>query len=158
MDLQYTTDETVTIQDGKGAKARIDYIPPNLPNEGLRYLLCPDGSQGPQFQATYDTLRKLCGNVARAHLTESEVRHLLCTRLLPKLSYTLHTTSFTLRQCARLNTLLRTLIPRMRLNRHYPSAVLYGPVQYGGMEFKPRSKSSTYSNSCGGENRWQMIS
>ena len=136
MDLLYDTDETVTINDGKGAQARIDFLPPNCPNKGLGYLLCPDGSQEPQFQATYDVLRKICGNVARAHLTESEVRHLLRTRILPKLSYTLHTTSFTHKQCSRLNTLLRThVVPRMRLNRHYPSAVLYGPIKYGGMDF-----------------------
>lgn len=136
MDLRYDTDETVTIHDGQGARAQIDYLPPNCPNAGLGYLLCPDGSQDPQYQATYDTLRKLCTNLARAHLTESEVRHFLRTRLLPKLSYTLHTTSFTHRQCSRLNTLLRThIVPRLRLNQHYPSAVLYGPLKYGGMEF-----------------------
>ncbi len=136
MDLIHDTDKTLTIHDGKGASARIDYIPPDQPNVGLGYLLCPDGNQEPQFNTALGAVLRICENVTRAHMTESEVRHLLRTRLVPKLAYVLHTTAFTQKQCARFDTLLRThVLPRIRLNRHFPSAVLYGPTRYGGMEF-----------------------
>ena len=124
------------MDNGKGSQARVDYLPPHKPNVGLGYLLCPDGSQAPQFTVLYNALQLLSTSVSSAHLTEPETHLLLRQRITPKLQYTLHTTSFTRTQCSRLDTLLRkNVLPKLRLNRHYPGAVLYGPTCYGGMEF-----------------------
>ena len=136
MDLIYNTTEELRIRDGKGAVAVIDFVPPNQPNVGLGYSICPDGNQTPQFESIYSAVQDICAGVSRAHLTESEVWQLLRTRLVPKLSYVLHLTSFTCKQCSKIDSLIRsTILPRLRFNRHFPSAVLYGPTQYGGMEF-----------------------
>ena len=60
------------MHDVKGARARVDYLPPTKPNVGLGYLLCPNGNQLPQFDTLYDSIGKLCNSVAMAHLTEAE--------------------------------------------------------------------------------------
>ena len=129
-------EEVLILQDGKGAHAIIDYVPPDKPNVGLGFRLCPDGNQLPHFEATLASIHRLCRSAASAHMTELEARQLLYQRLLPRLSYALHGTSFSRAQCYKINTCIRqTILPKMRLNRHYPSAVLYGPTEFGGMEF-----------------------
>ena len=103
---------------------------------GLGFHLCPDGNQLPQFTQVYNGITRLCRAVAGAHLKEHEMRQLLTQRLLPKLSYALHGTSFTPRQCSKLDSVIRgAFLPGLRLNRHFPSAVLYGPTDFGGLEF-----------------------
>ncbi len=102
---------------------------------GLGYRICPNGSQTPHFSATLDSLRKIFQIGVTAHLTEAETRQLLWQRLLPKMVYALHASSVTRSQCNKLNTSIRrTIIPHLRLNRHFPTAVLYGPLEFGGLE------------------------
>jgi hypothetical protein len=131
-----TTNGELTMDDGKGASAIIDYLPPNQPNIGLGYRLCPDGSQDHHFQATLEAITALCNKATGAHLTEAEGRQLLSQRLIPKISYALYASSFTETQCGRINSTIRkTFLPLLRLNRHFPGAVLYGPKHFGGLEF-----------------------
>ena len=122
--------------DCHGSPSAIPFLCPDQPNVGLGFYLCSSGNQLPQYTHTYAGILQLCLSVASAHLTEAEMRLLLRQRLLPKLSYALHGSSFTDKQCLRLNTVIRnTFLPGLRLNRHFPAAVLYGPLDYGGMEF-----------------------
>lgn len=134
--LLHATDEQLILHDGKGAYAVIKFLPPDQPNVGLSFHICPDGNHSHHFQATFDSIFKLCSRAAAAHLTEAEARQLLYQRLVPKLSYALHGTDFSSRQCGRIDSTIRaTILPIMRFNRTYPGAVLYGPIDYGGMEF-----------------------
>ena len=129
-------EDAVVLQDGKGACSVIDYVPPDKPNIGLGFSLCPDGNQMPHFEATISAVKKLCRAATGAHLTDLETRQLIYQRLTPKLSYALHGTSWTQAQCNKINACIRqTLVPMLRLNRNYPSAVLYGPTEFGGIEF-----------------------
>lgn len=130
------TQEQLVLHDGKGAYAAITYLPPDEPNVGLGFSLCPTGNQLPHFTSTLAKVQELCNAAAGAHLSEGETQQLLTQRLIPKLSYALHGTSFTLKQCKQINTLIRrTIVPRVRLNRNFPSAVLYGQMEFGGLEF-----------------------
>lgn len=129
-------DESLILHNGKGAHTVITYVPPDEPNVGLGFHICPDGNQIPHFKATLTSIQRLCRVLASVHLTELEARQLLYQRLVPKASYALHDTSFSQAQCAQINTCIRqAILSRLRLNRHYPSAILYGPAEYGGMEF-----------------------
>lgn len=129
-------DHTLRIQDGKGAAAIIDYLPPDKPNIGLGFWLCPNGSQVPHFEQVYHDINLLCQRASTAHLTESETRRLLNQRIIPKLTYALHLSSFSRERCHSIDSLLRrTILPRIRLNRNFPAAVLHGPIELGGLEF-----------------------
>lgn len=99
MEMIMGTDHTLRIQDGKGASAKIDYLPPNQPNVGLGFRLCPNADQDPHFQHTLQALQDICFRVGAAHLTEYETRQLLHQRLIPKLTYALHLSSFSAQQC-----------------------------------------------------------
>lgn len=136
--MQPRTDieEQLTLHDGKESRAVIQYLGPNEPNVGLGFRLCPTGNQAPHFEATLGKITDLCKAASTAYLTETEARQLIYQRLEPKLAYALHGTSFTLKQCKQVNTIIRkTFLPLLCLNRNFPSAVLYGPLDYGGMEF-----------------------
>lgn len=136
MDMVTQTDQSVVIQDGKGAASTIDFLPPKEPNVGLGYRLCPNADQDPHYQSVILGIRKMCAGLGSAHLTEHEIRQLLTQRLIPKLTYALHLSSFSPSQCGQIDTIIRQkIIPRMRLNRHFPSAVLYGPIELGGLDF-----------------------
>lgn len=131
-----STTEQMSMNDGKGSEATIEYLPPDQPNVGLGYRICPDGSQTHHFQTTLEAVTDLCRKAEGAYLTESEARQLLTQRLIPKVSYALKASSFSAGECRKLNTQIRrTFLPITRLNRHFPGAVLYGPTNYGGLEF-----------------------
>ena len=65
---------------------------------------------------------------------EREARQALEQRLIPKLSYQLHLTSFNKAQCQKPDSVIRpTFLSRMRLNRNLPIAVAHAPLKFGGM-------------------------
>lgn len=128
--------DVVVLHDGKGACTVIDYVPPDEPNVGLGFRLCPTGNQLPHLDATLASITNLCRTAACANLDEHEACQLIYQRLVPKLSYALHGTSWTRSACNKINSCIRwTLLPMLRVNRHFPSAALYGPIEYGGLEF-----------------------
>ena len=134
--LVKATEERIVLEDGNGAISVIDFVAPDKPNEGLGYKMCPDGSMKHQLKAVRESMGSLCGKVASAFLTEKEVRQLLVQRLVPKLSYPLHLTSFTKKESTGINSIIRkSVLPPMHMNRHMPDAVVYGPLEYGGLEF-----------------------
>ena len=136
LSLVTTAPDPLTMRDCHGSATTITFLPPDLPNVGLGFHLCPNGDQRPQFATLLAAINRLCRSVAGANLSENETRTLLQQRLIPKLSYALHGSSFSEQQCHKLNSVIRSsLLPGMRFNRHFPSAILYGPTDYGGMEF-----------------------
>ena len=136
MKMQIDPGTVLILRNSNLTPTIISYLPPHAPNVGLGFLLCPNGNQSPQFNALLTDVRKLCSSINCSFLNEEETRQALRQRLVPKLTYTLHATSFTSSQCKAINTIIsKTFLPRLRLNRHFPRAVLYGPVTYGGMAF-----------------------
>ena len=128
--------EQLLLHDGKGSQVTIKYLTPDEPNVGLGFNLCISGNQIPYNDSITQKITTLCKAVSTAHMTEAETRSLLKQRLLPKLSYLLHGTSLTKAQCHSINKIFKpVLVPMLRLNRNYPTSILHGPIDYGGMEF-----------------------
>ncbi|KAL7545458.1 hypothetical protein ACHAWF_008807 [Thalassiosira exigua] len=127
--------QTLEIKDGKGATATIDYKRPSEPNEGLGVLLCPDGGQAPQFKEIKSKSKKVCSAAASSYMTEVEAHHAMSGRLVPKNSYPMTLSNLDKKQCGELNTLHRkTFLPMMKLNCTTPNAMVFGPIEMGGME------------------------
>ena len=130
------TKEVITMGDGKGAHAVIDFKSPYVANEGLGYRICPDGKQEHAVAAIMKDMRELCGRIFSAQLSEKEARQVLYQRVVPKLEYKMRLTSLTKEQCRPINTLNKqSILPQMRLNRNMPDAVIFGTMSHGGMEF-----------------------
>lgn len=129
------TEEVLVLEDKKGVTPIINFRGPGEPNEGLGFRFCPDGSQDHHFKFVRKKMVEACDAVASAYLTESEARQVLQQRLIPKLSYPLHLSSFTPAQGTKIDTLVwNAVLPSMRFNRKTLDAVIYGPIEYGGME------------------------
>ncbi len=128
--------EKLHLLDGKGASTEIQYQPCNEPNVGLGFNLCPDGTQEAHFHATVEKIKLLCQHTIGTYLTESETRQLLRQRLIPKLRYALHGTSFSVQQCKTIDKIIKVaFVPRSRINRNYPLPILHGPMEFGGLDF-----------------------
>ena len=124
--------ERLHLMDGKGASTEIQYRPCDDPNVGLGFNLCPDGSQEAHFKSTEAQFKLICHQTIGTYLTESKTRQLLQQRLIPKLKYALHGTSFSMQQCKTIDKLIKiTFVPRSRINRNYPLPILHGPKEYG---------------------------
>jgi hypothetical protein len=135
LSLVHSTTERLVMSDGHSTYSTIDFLTPDQPNVGLGFRICPTGSQEHHFQATLKALNTLCHTCSGAHLTEAETRQLIRQRLHPKMVYALHGSSFSRVQCYKMNSIVRsTLLPRLRLNRHFPNVLLFGPLEYGGLE------------------------
>jgi hypothetical protein len=127
--LQQTTTQQLCINDWTGAPTVIKYGPTNKPNIGLGFHLCPNGNQNHQYKHTYKAIEQLCNNAALANLSEQEAHQTVTQRLVPKLHYPLHLSSFTQKQTGKINTVVRrTFLLLMRFNRHL--LVLHYTAQY----------------------------
>ena len=131
----HSTDDVLVLQDNKGGAAVIEYLPPDQPNKGLGYYLCPDGNQNHQYKHVYDAISDICNKITGAQLSERETRQALYQRLLPKLDYGLYASYFTKDQCIDLDKLINaSFLPGLRVNRNTKRAIVHGPSKYGGLE------------------------
>ena len=132
--LILAVDDVILLEDHKGATSVITFLPPDQPNKGLGYHICPDGNQKQEFDVVMNKLRRISSSTAHAFLTPSETKQLLYQRLMPAIDYVLHATSFSKRQCKQMDTNIRkNIYPHMRFNRHTPAAVMQAPWDQGGM-------------------------
>ena len=128
--VAWSTESETIIEDRKGAFAVMDYKSPDLPNPGLGFKHCPDDNQAHQYKDILGEVQEICSVVSAEHLTEREAKQALEQRLVPKMAYPLHLSSLTKHAA-----IWRAFFPMMRFNRNFPSAVAYGPMEHGGMEF-----------------------
>ncbi|NCG03282.1 MAG: hypothetical protein GWP22_07470, partial [Actinomycetales bacterium] len=136
LEMVQACEDRLILKDGKGSFSVIQFLSPDEPNKGLGFRLCPNGNQAPHHEATLAAVTSLCSAVVGAYLTPAEARKVLYERLVPKLSYALGITSLSVKQCRSYNTAIRkAFVGPMGMNSNYPSAMLYGPVEYGGLEF-----------------------
>jgi hypothetical protein len=135
MSIVEATDTTLLLVDHKGAPAIIQFLPPDQPNKGLGFLLCPDGNQRHQYKKVLETTTDIAMACSSTFLNPSEARQLLYERLVPKVDYSLHLTSFSEKQCEDLNTVVRQhFLPKLGFNRNTPTAVVHGPMDQGGLD------------------------
>jgi len=136
MRLVRATEEVIVMEDSRGGYSVIDFRAPDQPNGGLGVQCCPDGNQRHQLKSIREKMASICGAVETAYLSETETYQVLLQRLVPKLSYPLHATSLQEKEARSIDSMIRNaFFPKMRFNRNLPSALAYGPEEFGGMEF-----------------------
>ena len=101
-----STSEQIIMHDCHGSLSCIMFLPPDQPNVGLSFRLCPNGDQLPHFTHLWDAVQRVCRSASSAHLNKSETRLHLWQCLLPKISYALHGTSFSTKQCSQINSVI----------------------------------------------------
>ena len=107
-------------------------------NEGERQLgiIMPlDGSFHQEKERKINDCKSLGKRLYRAPLTHEESVIVYRTYYIPKISYSLSITKFTQKDCNKMQShFYRYALPKMGLNRNTPKALLYGPMDLGGME------------------------
>ena len=126
----------IELHDSGGATTRIRQIKSSEPNKGLGYYLTPDGNQNKEFEMRMAKTREVCRGVTSMHTSEHEAHAALFGRLIPQLRYGLQLTSFSERQCKKLDVVItHTFLSRFRIHRKTPRAVVHGPIELGGHGF-----------------------
>ena len=132
IDYDYTFD--MHLHDVKGATTKIQFKPPNEPNQGLGFNIAPDGNQKHEFNSRIEKIRHMCKAAVSMHLSQREAHTMLNRRLVPQTTYGMRLSQFNEKQCHQLDVVtLGTFLPLLIVNRSTPRAVVHGPTQYGGM-------------------------
>ena len=80
--------------------------------------------------------REINAKVRAAVLTVEEMYLYLLTRIVPAICYASAITNIPDKICQQMNTYIDSaVVPKLGLNRHFPKAVLYGPLEMGGLNY-----------------------
>jgi hypothetical protein len=63
----HSTEDQLVMGDGNGSFATINFLPPNQPNVGLGYRICPNGDQSHHFKAMKEVISQLCKQTSGAY-------------------------------------------------------------------------------------------
>ena len=112
----------------------------SCPLKGLGCRLAADGSQCGSSEHEFETRKSQCTEFASrclpARLDPDECHSIMLQRVVPAVGYPMAVTRFTPNQCQQLNSAInRVLLPKMKINRHMPLAVIYSPLRLGGLNW-----------------------
>ena len=113
----------------------LKYIPPN---HGERYLgirLALDGNMSNEYTYRLEQAHHYKQQVQVSSFNRQEAWLSYHAVWLPRMRYSLPLTTFTSKQCRKLQKpSLDAFLPKLGLNRNMPRVVLHGPLKYGGLE------------------------
>ncbi|GFH56253.1 hypothetical protein CTEN210_12729 [Chaetoceros tenuissimus] len=106
------------------------------PYEGERYLgarAAGNGNWRDEYKHRVKQMKSMASKVHTCTLDRNDSHLLYSTRYKPTISYPLHHTTFTDKECDKLQSpFLRAILPKMGFNRNFPRAVVHGPYALGG--------------------------
>ena len=106
--------------------AEIMRLEPTDSLKTLGVMMLPSGSMNAQFQRTFEQLKAIIISVIAAHLSRRKASLLLPVYIHSKLRYLLAFTSFTTKQCQKLDQIFRsTIISKMSLNQKTKLEILH---------------------------------
>ena len=127
--------EKIQIEDHKGIKTKIKKMNIEETNKGLGFFINPLGKQTEEFKNKVVQAKQCDTQINQTRLTQYEAWITYLTQVLPKVTYPFVATRFTIKQLHRLAVIIdNVILPKMKINRKTPRAVVYGPKEYGGIE------------------------
>jgi hypothetical protein len=133
-------DGEIFLKDRKGVRTKIAQKASNYPNKGLGCHLAPTAAQQGTDEHEFETRRTQAQKMASAFLpiplAPHEAHNVMQGRTMTSIGYSAAVTRFDKDQCGKLNTILnKVLLPKLRVNRHMPHAVVYSPLSFGGISW-----------------------
>jgi hypothetical protein len=114
-----------------------DIVPQVEPTEGFRTLgvyITPSGNFSKQAKILRGHAEQFRDQLQPAFLTPSEAYFCYMMYVWPKIMYPFPCISLTEKQCRHIQApVLEAILPKLRLNRHTPRAVLFAGPRYGGL-------------------------
>ena len=123
------------LTDHRGLRSKIKHLPYTEANDGLGFLLTPLGDQTHEFTKRYSQAKDCMAKISTATLTTTEAWLMLMTRIIPRVTYPFMLTSFSAKQLKKIAVAIdNVILPKLKINRHTPRAMVYAPVDFGGMD------------------------
>jgi hypothetical protein len=108
------------------------------PDQGLRLLgvrMALSGSFKDEFDYRKAQILEMAGKMRAHAFDERDAWLIYQTRYRPMLRYCLPITTFTDQQCNKIQSpFICVFLNKLKLNRHLPRAVVWGPRRYGGLD------------------------
>lgn len=102
----------------------------------LRIIMPINGSFEQEFHRRKNMSEDLAKQMYTAPLTSYESVLVYRLYYCSKISFPLSITKFTRKQCEDIQSqFYRKALPKMGINRHMPHAIVFGPIEYAGMDF-----------------------
>ena len=128
--------EKIQIEDHKGIKTKIKKMNIKETNKGLGFFINPLGTQTDEFKFRVAQAKYCATQINQTRLTQYEAWITYLRRVLPKVTYLFVATRFTVKQLHKLAVIIdNVILPKMKINRKTPKAVVYGPKEYGEIKY-----------------------
>ena len=123
----------VTLRDAKGAATTIKKKGFSEPNKGLGCLQAPSGQQDSEHKHRLKQCRDIANRARGETLNMPSTMSLLTVRAIPQVTYSMPTTTFSTKQCNKMNTALdKVIFNKLNFNHHMPKAAMYAPKHRAG--------------------------
>ena len=124
------------IKDTHEVRDKVRQLEFNESYETLGVLLAADGNQDDQYKELCEWTANWADRLRISFLSESETVQAIQTSIMKKLEYPLLAMTLTREQCDNiLKPLLRTALPRTRINRNFCRKTLRAPGGFLGLNF-----------------------
>jgi hypothetical protein len=133
-------DGEIYLKDRKGIRTKIEQKSSSYPNKGLGCHLAPTavqhGTDEHEFEQRKLQAQKIASSFVPIPLLPHEAHNVMQGRTMTSVGYSAAVTQFDEDQCKKLNTIMnKSLLPKMKINRHMPHAVVYSPLSLGGLSW-----------------------
>ena len=122
------------VADHTGVRQTVEQLGLNEGRRTVGVRLAPDGSNHQELEHAREIIATWTNRITTGRLPKHLVWLSLTTGILPKLLYALPATTFSQEDCRILNqALLKVALPHIQVNRHYPRALVHGPLSCLGL-------------------------
>ena len=123
-----------TVLDKDGARVDLNSVPCSQGKETLGVVLAPDGNSEDGYKMLMKKAKQWTAHMKAGHLVPSLTWMATTTTIMKGLEYPLPAMTLTEKQCAKIMTIIKQgLLPKAQISKGIPDAVLYGPIEAGGM-------------------------
>jgi hypothetical protein len=138
--LKPTPDTQISLRDRYGVPTKIQNVAVSCPIKGLGCHIAVDasmhGSSKHEYEVRLEQCRSIAKRCSRAQLTPDEAYMIMRPRVMPSVGYSAAVTRFTPKQCQKINSAInQVLLPKVKINRKTPLAVIYAPLKLGGLNW-----------------------
>ena len=107
---------------------------PHQANEALGIQVRPDGSMADEVRYLRQKATSWAEMVRTKHISQHEAWYCLNSTIMNTISYPLTATSMTYAECdSIMKPILKTILPKAKIQRNLPRKLLYGPRKYQGL-------------------------
>jgi ribonuclease HI len=130
-------DNIVVVDPTSGAESKLQYLSPYTAHKTLGHFKEPAGTQRRQFDELMLKSNEATAFLDSCSLTRSEAWTYYYACYLPSIAYPLANCHFTEQHLSKIQRkAMSRIVSKCGYNRHTKKEILYGPLQYGGANFR----------------------